>query len=46
MLIVIMVVIAVNYNIVYLDVLKSLSLPLTIILGGYFSVESIKNIKK
>ena len=46
MLIIVIVIFVIHYDNVYLDVLKELSLPLTIILGGYFSVEAVKNIKK
>ena len=46
MLIIIVVIFSIHYDNIYLDVLKELSLPLTIILGGYFTVESVKNIKK
>jgi len=45
-ILIISVVIAVNYNAIYLDVLKTLSLPYTLVLGGYFSTEIAKNINK
>jgi len=31
---------------IYLEVLKTLTIPLGIVLGGYFSVEGVKNYKK
>jgi len=31
---------------IYLDVIKNLSLPLTMVLGGWFAVHTAKNIKK
>jgi len=46
LLIIILVVITIHYDKTYLDVLKELSLPLTMVIGGYFSVESVKNIRK
>ena len=44
--VIIVVIINIQFNEIYLEVLKQLSLPLTIILGGYFATETVKNIKK